>query len=98
MDKMVNRGRLSIHLQNASQLSKEWGEGHTPRNSYLTFRAQDFLSPLSFSALANLLFIYSAASAALFPRDDLALIFLAMPTANPGQRKTWPVLKGLGKS
>jgi hypothetical protein len=28
MDKMVKRGRLSIHLQNASQLSKEWGEGH----------------------------------------------------------------------
>jgi len=27
MDKMVKRGRLSIHLQNASQLSKEWGEG-----------------------------------------------------------------------
>jgi len=24
MDKMVTRGRLSIHLQNASQLSKEW--------------------------------------------------------------------------
>jgi hypothetical protein len=29
MDKMVKRGRLSIHLQNASQLSKEWGEGHS---------------------------------------------------------------------
>jgi hypothetical protein len=28
MDKMVKRGRLSIHLQNASKLSKEWGEGH----------------------------------------------------------------------
>jgi len=27
IDKMVKRGRLSIHLQNASQLSKEWGEG-----------------------------------------------------------------------
>lgn len=27
MDKMVTRGRLSIHLQKASQLSKEWGEG-----------------------------------------------------------------------
>jgi len=27
MDKMIKRGRLSIHLQNASQLSKEWGEG-----------------------------------------------------------------------
>jgi hypothetical protein len=27
MDKMVKRGRLSIHLQNASKLSKEWGEG-----------------------------------------------------------------------
>jgi len=27
MDKMVKRGRLSIHLQKASQLSKEWGEG-----------------------------------------------------------------------
>jgi hypothetical protein len=32
----------------------------------LTFRAQDFSSPLSFSAFANLFFIrYSAASAAL---------------------------------
>jgi len=28
MDKMVKRGKLSIHLQKASQLSKEWGEGH----------------------------------------------------------------------
>jgi len=27
MDKMVKRGKLSIHLQKASQLSKEWGEG-----------------------------------------------------------------------
>ena len=27
MDKMVTRGRLSIHLQEALQLSKEWGEG-----------------------------------------------------------------------
>jgi hypothetical protein len=27
MDKMVTRGRLSIHLQEAPQLSKEWGEG-----------------------------------------------------------------------
>jgi hypothetical protein len=27
MDKMVTRGRLSIHLKNASKLSKEWGEG-----------------------------------------------------------------------
>jgi len=29
MDKMVKRGRLSIHLQNASKLSKEWGEGQS---------------------------------------------------------------------
>ena len=28
IDKMVTRGRLSIHLQEAPQLSKEWGEGH----------------------------------------------------------------------
>jgi hypothetical protein len=28
MDKMVTRGRLSIHLQEALKLSKEWGEGH----------------------------------------------------------------------
>jgi len=28
MDKMVTRGRLSIHLQKAPKLSKEWGEGH----------------------------------------------------------------------
>jgi hypothetical protein len=27
MDKMVTRGRLSVHLQKAPQLSKEWGEG-----------------------------------------------------------------------
>jgi hypothetical protein len=27
-DKMVRRGRLSIHLQKASKLSKEWGGGH----------------------------------------------------------------------
>jgi hypothetical protein len=26
-DKMVRRGRLSIHLQKASKLSKEWGGG-----------------------------------------------------------------------
>jgi len=26
--KMVTRGRLSVHLQKAPQLSKEWGEGH----------------------------------------------------------------------
>ncbi len=31
MDKMVTRGRLSIHLQKAPQLSKEWGEGQVPR-------------------------------------------------------------------
>jgi|GEM_PF-5517287 len=29
MDKMITRGRPSIHLQKASQLSKEWGEGHS---------------------------------------------------------------------
>jgi hypothetical protein len=29
MDKMVKRGRLSIHLQEAPKLSKEWGEGQT---------------------------------------------------------------------
>ena len=29
MDKMVTRGRLSIHLQEALKLSKEWGEGQT---------------------------------------------------------------------
>jgi len=28
MDKMVTRGRLLIHLQEAPKLSKEWGEGH----------------------------------------------------------------------
>jgi len=28
-DKMVTEGRLSIHLQEAPKLSKEWGEGHT---------------------------------------------------------------------
>jgi hypothetical protein len=28
MDKLVTRGRLSIHLQEAPKLSKEWGEGH----------------------------------------------------------------------
>ena len=27
MDKMVTRGRLSVHPQKAPQLSKEWGEG-----------------------------------------------------------------------
>jgi hypothetical protein len=27
IDKMVTRGRLSIHLQEAPKLSKEWGEG-----------------------------------------------------------------------
>jgi hypothetical protein len=27
MDKMVIRGRLPIHLQEAPKLSKEWGEG-----------------------------------------------------------------------
>jgi hypothetical protein len=27
-DKMVERGGLSIHLQKAPKLSKEWGEGH----------------------------------------------------------------------
>jgi hypothetical protein len=27
VDKMVTRGRLSIPLQKASKLSKEWGEG-----------------------------------------------------------------------
>jgi hypothetical protein len=32
MDKMVTRGRLSIHLQKASQLSKEWGEGQRNGN------------------------------------------------------------------
>jgi hypothetical protein len=29
MNKMVTRGRLSTHLQEAPKLSKEWGEGHT---------------------------------------------------------------------
>jgi secondary thiamine-phosphate synthase enzyme len=29
MNKMVTRGRLSIHLQEAPKLSKEWGEGQT---------------------------------------------------------------------
>ena len=27
LDKMVPRGRLSIHLQEVPKLSKEWGEG-----------------------------------------------------------------------
>ena len=27
IDKMITRGRLSIHLQEAPKLSKEWGEG-----------------------------------------------------------------------
>jgi hypothetical protein len=27
MDKMATSGRLSIHLQEAPKLSKEWGEG-----------------------------------------------------------------------
>lgn len=29
MDKMVTRGRLSIDLQEAPKLSKEWGEGQS---------------------------------------------------------------------
>jgi len=29
IDKMVTRGRLSVHLQKAPKLSKEWGEGQT---------------------------------------------------------------------
>jgi len=29
-DKMVKKGGLSIHLQKAPKLSKEWGEGHGP--------------------------------------------------------------------
>jgi hypothetical protein len=28
-DKMVKRGGLTIHLQKAPKLSKEWGEGHS---------------------------------------------------------------------
>lgn len=42
MDKMVNRGRLSIHLQDASQLSKEWGEGQStalPTRSLMSISA-----------------------------------------------------------
>ena len=35
MDKMVTRGRLLIHLQNASQLSKEWGGGQSQTRSDL---------------------------------------------------------------
>jgi hypothetical protein len=31
MDKMVTRGRLSIRLQEAPKLSKEWGEGQIPK-------------------------------------------------------------------
>jgi hypothetical protein len=33
MDKMVTRGRLSIHLQEALKLSKEWGEDPTQRDN-----------------------------------------------------------------
>jgi hypothetical protein len=32
MDKMVTRGRLPIHLQEAPKLSKEWGEGQISNN------------------------------------------------------------------
>jgi hypothetical protein len=31
MDKIITRGRLSIHLQEALKLSKEWGEGQLPQ-------------------------------------------------------------------
>jgi len=31
IDKMFTRGRLSIHLQEAPKLSKEWGEGRLDR-------------------------------------------------------------------
>ena len=31
MDKMVTRGRLPIHLQEAPKLSNEWGEGQDDR-------------------------------------------------------------------
>jgi hypothetical protein len=34
MDKMVTRGRLSIHLQEALKLSKEWGEGQRYQREY----------------------------------------------------------------
>ena len=45
IDKMVTRGRLSIHLQEAPKLSKERGEGHFHWFSKLKNAAQKaFLS------------------------------------------------------
>jgi len=35
MDKMVTRGGLSIHLQEALKLSKEWGEGQSGSTFYM---------------------------------------------------------------
>ena len=40
-DKMVKRGGLSIHLQKAPKLSKEWGEGQA-KHGWRT-RTIDFL-------------------------------------------------------
>jgi len=36
-DKMITRGRLAIHLQKASQLSKEWGGGHIMSRNIFDF-------------------------------------------------------------
>ena len=55
MDKMVTRGRLGIHLQNASQLSKEWGEGHLTLAT-ASIRETEWPTTLALSLMACLLF------------------------------------------
>jgi len=67
MDKMVKRGRLSIHLQKASQLSKEWGEGHPP-----SIRIQGLLG----SGLPRAIFLLSILAV-------LALLIISVVVAWP---------------
>jgi hypothetical protein len=44
MEKMVTRGRLSIHLQEAPKLYKEWGEGQ-----FFCHRCSELLAQLGSS-------------------------------------------------
>lgn len=41
MDKMVTRGRLPIHLQEAPKLPKEWEEGQDNRGRIAMLRQRD---------------------------------------------------------
>jgi cephalosporin hydroxylase len=59
MDKMVKRGRLSIHLQKASQLSKEWGEGQLGKSEIASMSFKKIFLNLYLKALDWIVEVYN---------------------------------------